>query len=163
MKHDALTQEEYKALGYEKLFAEIKRMLAQSERQMKWFNVQLHKRILVPLMAMDELTNAQGRRTDINPNPAKPSYSEVLLLLGLNAARVRKWKQRTAAEKDIRYLVGEKRPVRMRREAAVTDSDFRDAIELALRMSHAILDGDYIQAETLAERCEEKYGEDMAA
>jgi hypothetical protein len=34
---------------------------------------------------------------------------------------------------------------------------------MALRMSHAILDGDYIQAEQLAERYEEKYGEDMAA
>jgi hypothetical protein len=163
VRHAALSQAEYKALGYAKLLAELKRMLAQADRQMKWFDVQARQRILVALMAMKELTHAEGRRTDIHADLDKPDYEEVLLLLGLNAARVRKWKQRSASERDIRYLVGEERPQRMRREAAVTDADFRNAVEMALRMSAAILDGDYVKAEQLAERYEERYGEDMAA
>jgi hypothetical protein len=163
VRHAALSQAEYKALGYEKLHAELERMLAQADRQIRLFNLRAHKQILVALAALKELTHAEGRRTDINPDPDNPDFEEALLRLRLNAARVRKWKQRSASEKDIGYLVGEVRPQRMRRESAVTDADFRNAVEMALRMSQAVLDGDYIQAEQLAERYEEKYGEDMAA
>jgi hypothetical protein len=72
VRHAALSHDEYKALGYAKLLAELRRMLAQADRQMKWFDAQARQRILVALMAMRELTQARGGRTSTSIPTSRP-------------------------------------------------------------------------------------------
>jgi hypothetical protein len=152
MKHKApLSQKQYAELGYTKLHAELKRMLAQAERITKMFNAGSRHRLLPALYAMRELTAAPGQRSDIEP---RPSWESECRLLGITAEQVRQWKHRTAAETDIRHLVGEERALR---EKNTAPSNARALAHLA-RLTAAVLDGNEVEAEKLAMAYQEVYG-----
>lgn len=153
MKHTPpLSQKQYAELGYTKLHAQLKRMLAQAERITKMFNAGSRLRLLPALYAMRELTAAPGQRSDIEPD--RPSWERECRLLGITAEQVRQWKHRTAAETDIRHLVGEERALR---EKINQPSNARAREHLA-RLATAVLNGDEIEAEKLAAAYSEIYG-----
>jgi hypothetical protein len=154
MKHSKspLSQKQYAELGYARLHAELKRMLAQAERITKMFNVGSRVRLLPALYAMRELTAAPGQRSDIEPD--EPSWESECRLLGITAEQVRQWKHRTAAETDIRHLVGEERALR---EKNIQPSNARALAHLA-RLTAAVLDGNEVEAEKLAAAYSEIYG-----
>jgi hypothetical protein len=152
MKHKApLSQKQYVGLGYARLHAELKRMLAQAERITKMFNAGSRHRLLPALYAMRELTAAPGQRSDIEPD--KPTWESECRLLGITAEQVRQWKHRTAAETDIRQLVGEERALR-----AKTEPSNARALEHLARLTAAVLDGNEVEAEKLAMAYQEVYG-----
>jgi hypothetical protein len=152
MRQPPLSQKQYVELGYAKLHAELKRMLAQAERITKMFNVGSRVRLLPALYAMRELTAAPGQRSDIEPD--KPSWQNECILLGITAEQVRQWKCRTAAETDIRGLVGEVRAQR----AKSTEPPNALAVKHLARLTTAILNGDEVEAEKLALAYQEIYG-----
>jgi hypothetical protein len=151
MKTRPLSQKQYMDLGYEKLHAELKRMLAQAERQVKWFNRDSRIRLLPALYAMRELTAAPGQRSDLEPG--RPSWEKECLLLGITSEVVRQWKRRTASETDIRALIGEE----MRQHPA--DPAARNALALQhlKRLTGAVLEGNDELAENLAVAFAELY------
>jgi len=149
--HPPLSQKQYAELGYAKLHAELKRMLSQAERITTMFNAGSRLRLLPALYAMRELVAAPGQRSDIEPD--RPSWERECRLLGITAEQVRQWKHRTAAETDIRHLVGEERA----RNAAPSTSNAR-ALEHLARLATAVLNGDEIEAEKLAAAYAEIYG-----
>ncbi|MGD0792839.1 MAG: hypothetical protein ABR920_13825 [Terriglobales bacterium] len=150
-RHPPLSQKQYAELGYAKLHAELKRMLSQAERITTMFNAGSRLRLLPALYAMRELVAAPGQRSDIEPD--RPSWERECRLLGITAEQVRQWKHRTAAETDIRHLVGEERA----RNAAPSTSNAR-ALEHLARLATAVLNGDEIEAEKLAAAYAEIYG-----
>ena len=153
MKHKApLSQKQYAELGYARLHAELKWMLAQAERITKMFNAGSRHRLLPALYAMRELTAAPGQRSDIEPD--QPSWESECRLLGITAEQVRQWKCRTAAETDIRHLVGEERAQRAKN---AEPSNARALAHLA-RLTAAVLDGNEVEAEKLAAAYQEIYG-----
>lgn len=99
-----LTVKQYVEMGYEALHKELKRLVDHSKRDMVWLNKERAVQLLPALMAMQSMVAQPGRR---NPTLGKPDWNEECRLLGITAAQVRQWKHRTAAEMDIRHLLGE--------------------------------------------------------
>lgn len=147
-KRESLTVKQYRELGYEKLHAELKRLIMQSNRTMVWLNRERQVQMLPALMAMKSLVAAPGRRF---PTPGMPNWEEECGLLGINPATIRQWKKRTGAEQDMRAMVGEEREPRVRH--------MPPSLELhKLQMLCDAVLSDSEQAEKLALEIAEEYG-----
>jgi hypothetical protein len=105
--HGGQTNEvkQYRDMGYEKLHLELKRLLSQGEdktawilgRDYKgppivWFNEDKRLQLLPALEAIKKLVAQPGRRSQ---TAGLPCWEEECRLLGIKAATVRKWKQRS--------------------------------------------------------------------
>ena len=148
-----LSYGEYKALGYERLHKQLKKMLAQTHRISRWFDAGERLNLLPALMAMRDLTAKPERR---EPNSSTvPDWTEECYLLGISANVVRQWKHRTAAETDIRHLLGEETSIPKSGGGTNTNSD---AVKHLQRLVQAVVNGSEKEAERLALAIAERYG-----
>jgi len=148
-----LSYAECKALGYQKLHKQLVKMIAQTQRISRWFDAGERLNLLPALMAMRDLTAKPGRREPgISP---VPDWTEECSLLGISANVVRQWKHRTAAETDIRNLLGEE-PTTPKRAGGGTGN--ADAVKHLQRLVRAILNSSEDDAERLALAIAERYG-----
>ena len=148
-----LSYGEYKALGYQKLHKQLTKMLAQTHRISQWFDAGERLNLLPALMAMRDLTAKPGRR-EPNASPM-PDWTEECYLLGISANVVRQWKHRTAAETDIRHLLGEEPNTPKRTGGGNANAD---AVKHLQRLVRAIVNGSEEEAERLALAIAERYG-----
>lgn len=144
-----LSVAEYEAMGYEKLFKEVDQMLKQGQRLLTWFGKDERIILLPALTALKNLCARPGRRI---PIPGQPDWQETLLRLGLNHEQVKKWRQRTASETDIRTLVGEDRS--NHRTPPPSAAHVLKQLQL---LSIAVLNGDEDKAEMMAAAFAERY------
>jgi hypothetical protein len=118
-----------------------------------WFNAAERTNLLPALQAMHDLVAQPGRREF---NPDQPNWEDECRLLGVTPEMVRQWKCRTAAETDIRHLLGEgdkppgKKDSRTARNA--------QAVKHLYTLVTAVSDGDDKQVEKLAAAFAEYYG-----
>jgi len=148
-----LSYGEYKALGYQKLHKQLAKMMSQTHRISRWFDAGERLNLLPALMAMRDLTAKPGRR---EPNSSHvPDWTEECYLLGINANVVRQWKRRTAAETDIRHLLGEEPNTPKRAGGGNANAD---AVKHLQRLVRAIVNGSEEEAERLALAIAERYG-----
>jgi hypothetical protein len=143
------TQKQFKELGYDKLHRELQRMLAQAQRMTVWFNAAERLNLLPALFAMKEIVQQPGRR---EPDPNSPNWEDECRLLGITSDMVRQWKCRTAAETDIRHMLGE---APKKGPAAPSNVQAKKHLEALAR---AVLDGQEERAERLANAFAEIYG-----
>jgi hypothetical protein len=134
-------------MGYAALHRELIRMLKQAQRQVAWFNLDERAKLLPALQAMHNLVAQPGRRI---ADPDKPNWDDECRLLGISPDLVRKWKQRTAADTDIRVLLGEKPKPGQKPSASEATRHLKALVE-------AVLGGQDDRAEDLAMVYEEIY------
>jgi len=144
------TYEEYKALGYDKLHRELKKIIAQSQRVIVWFNEGERASLLPALQAMKDLVAQPGRR---DPDPNKPNWADECMKLGITPEQIRQWKTRTGAESDISYLLG-KQPKAASVSASGAD---KIALKYLVRLTKAVINGDEVEAERVASAVAELY------
>jgi hypothetical protein len=147
---EKLSQKQFKELGYEKLHRAVQKMLAQAQRMTIWFNAAERLNLLPALFAMKELVAQPGRR---EPDPNKPNWEDECRLLEITPEMVRQWKCRTAAETDIRHLLGEE--PKKGQPTAPSDAQAKKYLEA---LTKAVLDGEDERAEKLANAFAEIYG-----
>jgi hypothetical protein len=146
-----ISKDEFKALGYERLHRKLLSMMKQAQRMMLWFNAAERTNLLPALMAMKELTAQPGRR---EPDPNRPNWEEECALIGISPDTIRQWKVRTAAEADIKTLVGEEKTAGGKSDGPTVSQLKR---QLAL-LSQAVITQDDERAEKLATAFAEIYG-----
>jgi hypothetical protein len=149
-KKGVLTYRQFSDMSYEQLLRKLKEMLAQAQRITVWFNAAERLQLLPALQAMHDKVAQPGRRI---ADPNKPNWADVCLILGITPDLVKKWKTRTAAETDIRHLLGEDftKPGPPKPDDAAALKK-----QLALLVS-AVLSGDEEHAEQLAAALAERY------
>ena len=128
-------------------------MLAKAQNIIRSFNAGECVYLLPALLAMRDLTAAPGRR---KPNGNSiPDWTEESYSLGLNPDVVRQWKCRTAAEYDIRHLLGEEPSTPKASDAARN----AEAVKHLRRLVQAVLNGgDARETEKLAQALAERHG-----
>jgi hypothetical protein len=142
-------------MSYEELFQELKRMLARAGRQMVWFNRAERVNLLPALQAMRDKVARPGRRSDLaGPNPSQPTWEDVCRMLAISPDLVKKWKRRTQAETDIRYLLGEE-PTKPKKSQ---EEQNRDAVKHLRLLVTEVLNGSEETADRLALALAERYG-----
>ena len=150
---DIRTKKEFAEMTYSELHRELKKMLGQAKRMTVWFNAVERVNLLPALLAMKEKVAQPGRR---EPDPNKPNWEDECRSLGITPDIVKKWKQRTQTESDIRHLIGEE-PNRPAPRSS-------DSVNGALAVKHlqdlckAVLEDDTTKAESMALTLIERYG-----
>jgi hypothetical protein len=137
-------------MEYDELHRELKRLLKQAGRVMRWFNEDKRAQLLPALMAMKALVAQPGRRF---PREGVPTWEEECKKLGISADLVRKWKQRTGAEHDLRKLLGEDEYTQRKHHETMTIDQRK-----LQRLCEAVLNGEQVLAERLAAAYVEEYG-----
>jgi hypothetical protein len=143
--------EVFEQMDYHELHKELMRLIKQSARTMRWFNVEKRDYLLPALAAMQKKVSQPGRRF---PTSGMPDWQEECRLLGITAELVRKWKQRTASETDIRKMLGETEYQQHLKQKAPPSAEL---LQLQ-RLCEAVLAGEEKAAERIANRCAEVYG-----
>jgi hypothetical protein len=131
--------------------AKLKKMLAQAQPLVLWFNSDERAKLLPALQAMHELTAQPGRR---EPIPDQPNCEEGYIMLGLTPELVRQWKRGTGAEQDLRILLGEKPTKKVQSQADRNAHAVKHLEELV----RAVHDGDDDKAERLTAAFADYYG-----
>jgi hypothetical protein len=147
----ASSRQDFQRMDYPQLHRELKKMLAQAQRVITWFDSAERKNLLPALQAMHDLVAQPGRR---EPDPSKPNWADECQILGITPEMVRQWKSRTATETDIRRLVGEE-PTQPRRSPQDRN---REAVQTLQRLAQAVLEGKDEDAEHIAQFAAERYG-----
>jgi len=142
--------EEFYAMGYAKLHRELLKMISRSRRLMMLFDAGERVNLLPALMAMRDIVAQPGRR---EIDPSKPNWDDECRILGITPEVVRQWKRRTAAEADIRKLIGEK-PAK----PGAKDVSTAQALKHLRSLVEAVVEGDDVTAEKIALACVEIYG-----
>src|SRR2546425_607942 len=106
----------YSQMSFDQLYKELKSLIAQATRKTIWSNRELQERLLPAFMAMKELTAQPGKRKE---DPRHPTFEQVCERLGVAPATIRSWKRRTAAEFDLRQMLGEERHPKLKQEDEV--------------------------------------------
>jgi hypothetical protein len=116
---------------------------------MLMFNRDKRDQLLPALLAMKEKVAQPGRRF---PTEGLPNWEEECKLLGIHPAAVRKWKERTQSEADLRMMLGEQpRPPKERHAPPSRE------LHRLQQLVQAVLDGDEDAAEHLAQQFAEEY------
>jgi hypothetical protein len=147
------TYKQFKELGYARLHKELLKMISQSRRLMTWFDAGERLNMLPALLAMKDLVAQPGRR---EPDPSKPNWEDECRILGITPEVVRQWKKRTAAETDIRTIVGEKPKAQSAKDDAAARA--AQAMKRLQALVEAVVEGDEARAEKLAYAYAQIYG-----
>jgi hypothetical protein len=149
------TYKEFSEMGFEELLRELKEMLGKAQRINVWFSAIERVELLPGLQALHDKCAQPGRRTDLGKgDPNKPRWDEVCKLLGISPDLIRMWRMRTAANNDIRHLLGEQ-PAKPRLSQEQRN---REAQRHLMLLCGAVLNGDEEAAEKMALMLAELYG-----
>jgi hypothetical protein len=151
---NTLTYKEYAAMDYEELFKTLNDMIKQAQRMVVWFGSHERIGLLPALQAMKDKVAQPGRRI---VDPKEPNWEDVCRMLGITPDLVRTWRMRTAANTDIRHLVGEERP----KPQLSPEQESKEAKRHLKRLCLEVVNGDMIAAYNLASRLVEEYGFDF--
>ena len=151
IKKEALTYKEYADMDFEELYQTLKGMFRQAQRLMVWFGSEERLNLLPALQAMHDKVAQPGRRV---ADPNNPNWEDVCRMLGITPDIVRMWRMRTAANTDIRHLVGEQPP----KPKLSQEQQNREAVRHLARLCRVVLNGDEDEAEHMALRLAEQYG-----
>jgi hypothetical protein len=98
-----------------------------------------------------------GKRRDLTgPDPKQPNWEDVCRILGITPDIVRVWRMRTAANTDIRHLLGEEERRKQKQEKARAATAAEVLRQLQLLVT-AVLNGEDEAAEAIAAALAERY------
>jgi hypothetical protein len=149
---EVLTYRHFATMSYDELHKTLKEMLGQAGRLTRWFSAVERVNLLPALQAMHDKIAQPGRRV---PDPDKPNWDDWCRSVGLSPTIVRMWRMRTAANTDIRHLLGEE-PVQ--KAKFTQEQKNREAVKHLRLLCTEVLNGSEETAEQLALTLAERYG-----